>query len=698
MKKIGKPPPSPRADPPKKKRIRSPSPVPPTKPETRSESTSLPSDDPFSADFEDLGEALLAVAKLFLNDLPKAVLDLYKDAAHQIKNISTWKDAGDDQIKGKILAAYYKADVETRDRARPLWGWAVGHLCRETRWGVGSGDRPPMKGRLFRWNEQDRRLERIGNWESISVQPWALHITDDQRTAKFEIDDQEMDCPLQYIFLIFTLLFVQRNGQKVLTEFERACQNKEPANVANMMSGKASGTRAVPAIYSQLSLNGAHGIGQSLHAARRDGQHAAGKGNRLRQAEEKRTNTSFADWFRETILEIIGDMAHPSILVFFLYLAEHICIAVTRSNSPGKGLLWNAIDGVHWEEKAPAGVIEVVWDVTILWVRQRLEMGLPAELPPSADTKFYSALAGIIGNLISPTTIYMILRGTERRKLTATFDKMPIEAYGGQYPLAMLDEEERKSQKPFDDRAPLPRPRTGIRPALVQPRIENFERIMKQTTKNRCSYGKPVARGHASTREARVNRKLDYLAERMFLSRAAAGDFASSHPFCLCEGGSGQIKCRVQRLSLINPSHKPNLQPGRVEHIEGELMCQLGGLAREGIHTRIPSSHGSTADASLRLVNSVLSADLRIATSKRNSYAGHSADRRNRLAFTSRDEFDQEDEEQQKKDQNGNPVRGLNMMPLKSTVTLSGLLNVLDSVVSEESLIISARSSYGREE
>ncbi|KAJ7604290.1 P-loop containing nucleoside triphosphate hydrolase protein [Mycena polygramma] len=65
-------------------------------------------------------------------------------------------------------------------------------------------------------------------------------------------------------------------------------------------------------------------------------------------------------------------------------------------------------------------------------------------------------------------------------------------------------------------------------------------------------------------------------------------------------------------------------------------------------------------------------------------------------AFPSRDEFeDDEEEEHQKKDQYGNPVRRFgNMMPPKSAVTLSGLLNVLDSVSSEEGRITFATTNH----
>lgn len=53
-------------------------------------------------------------------------------------------------------------------------------------------------------------------------------------------------------------------------------------------------------------------------------------------------------------------------------------------------------------------------------------------------------------------------------------------------------------------------------------------------------------------------------------------------------------------------------------------------------------------------------------------------------AFPSRDEPDDEDEEEPERDRNGNPIKHHPLMPPKSAVTLSGLLNVLDSVSSEE--------------
>ncbi|KAJ7125901.1 hypothetical protein C8R44DRAFT_979882 [Mycena epipterygia] len=53
-------------------------------------------------------------------------------------------------------------------------------------------------------------------------------------------------------------------------------------------------------------------------------------------------------------------------------------------------------------------------------------------------------------------------------------------------------------------------------------------------------------------------------------------------------------------------------------------------------------------------------------------------------AFPSRDEPDDEDDEEPERDRNGNPIKYHPLMPPKSAATLSGLLNVLDSVSSEE--------------
>ncbi|KAF7340562.1 p-loop containing nucleoside triphosphate hydrolase protein [Mycena sanguinolenta] len=67
-------------------------------------------------------------------------------------------------------------------------------------------------------------------------------------------------------------------------------------------------------------------------------------------------------------------------------------------------------------------------------------------------------------------------------------------------------------------------------------------------------------------------------------------------------------------------------------------------------------------------------------------------------AFPSRTEFDEDDDEEekknQKKDQYGKPIRRFNMMPPKSAVTLSGLLNMLDSVSSEEGRITFATTNH----
>ncbi|KAK7023338.1 P-loop containing nucleoside triphosphate hydrolase protein [Favolaschia claudopus] len=64
-------------------------------------------------------------------------------------------------------------------------------------------------------------------------------------------------------------------------------------------------------------------------------------------------------------------------------------------------------------------------------------------------------------------------------------------------------------------------------------------------------------------------------------------------------------------------------------------------------------------------------------------------------AFPSRDNFDDdEDEENQKKDHHGARRGGYSIMPPKSAVTLSGLLNVLDSVSSEEGRITFATTNH----
>ncbi|KAJ6596281.1 P-loop containing nucleoside triphosphate hydrolase protein [Mycena vulgaris] len=62
-------------------------------------------------------------------------------------------------------------------------------------------------------------------------------------------------------------------------------------------------------------------------------------------------------------------------------------------------------------------------------------------------------------------------------------------------------------------------------------------------------------------------------------------------------------------------------------------------------------------------------------------------------AFPSRDEMD-DDEDEPEKDRNGNPIKFNQMMPPKSAVTLSGLLNVLDSVSSEEGRLTFATTNH----
>ncbi|KAJ7477696.1 P-loop containing nucleoside triphosphate hydrolase protein [Mycena latifolia] len=64
-------------------------------------------------------------------------------------------------------------------------------------------------------------------------------------------------------------------------------------------------------------------------------------------------------------------------------------------------------------------------------------------------------------------------------------------------------------------------------------------------------------------------------------------------------------------------------------------------------------------------------------------------------AFPSREDADEEDEEPEK-DRNGNPVHPHEklVMPPKSAVTLSGLLNVLDSVVSDEGRLTFATTNH----
>ncbi|KAJ7473600.1 P-loop containing nucleoside triphosphate hydrolase protein [Mycena galericulata] len=65
-------------------------------------------------------------------------------------------------------------------------------------------------------------------------------------------------------------------------------------------------------------------------------------------------------------------------------------------------------------------------------------------------------------------------------------------------------------------------------------------------------------------------------------------------------------------------------------------------------------------------------------------------------AFPSRDETDEDedDEEEPQRDRNGNPIKVNQMIPPKSAVTLSGLLNVLDSVSSEEGRLTFATTNH----
>ncbi|KAJ6614964.1 P-loop containing nucleoside triphosphate hydrolase protein [Mycena sp. CBHHK59/15] len=63
-------------------------------------------------------------------------------------------------------------------------------------------------------------------------------------------------------------------------------------------------------------------------------------------------------------------------------------------------------------------------------------------------------------------------------------------------------------------------------------------------------------------------------------------------------------------------------------------------------------------------------------------------------AFPSRDEIDDDDADEPEKDRNGKPMKFNNMMPPKSAVTLSGLLNVLDSVSSEEGRLTFATTNH----
>jgi len=63
-------------------------------------------------------------------------------------------------------------------------------------------------------------------------------------------------------------------------------------------------------------------------------------------------------------------------------------------------------------------------------------------------------------------------------------------------------------------------------------------------------------------------------------------------------------------------------------------------------------------------------------------------------AFFSREESDEDEEEEPQRDRNGNPIPRIQMVPPKSAVTLSGLLNVLDSVSSEEGRITFATTNH----
>jgi hypothetical protein len=99
-------------------------------PKPNSTSTAPLMPDPFAPGFKDIGDALLALDKLFDNDLPKEVVDLYKDAKTQVGNISTWTKVGDDGIKKKILAAYNKVDARTKDRVSDLCVRTVFALTR----------------------------------------------------------------------------------------------------------------------------------------------------------------------------------------------------------------------------------------------------------------------------------------------------------------------------------------------------------------------------------------------------------------------------------------------------------------------------------------------------------------------------------------------------------------------------------------
>ncbi|KAJ7196666.1 P-loop containing nucleoside triphosphate hydrolase protein [Mycena pura] len=62
-------------------------------------------------------------------------------------------------------------------------------------------------------------------------------------------------------------------------------------------------------------------------------------------------------------------------------------------------------------------------------------------------------------------------------------------------------------------------------------------------------------------------------------------------------------------------------------------------------------------------------------------------------AFPSREDPDEEEEEPQR-DRDGNPIPRIRVLPARSAVTLSGLLNVLDSVSSEEGRITFATTNH----
>jgi hypothetical protein len=284
----------------------------------------------------------------------------------------------------------------------------------------------------------------------------------------------------------------------------RASNKKESANLANMFSGRATSTRRVPAIYGHLSPNGAPHVGQAKDAAKRDGQHADGEGNRLRQAEEKGEFVlaprylsrlilyyapeygPFADWLRETLLEIIGKMADPEVVGFFLYLVEHLFIAATDSNNPHNGLNWNAIDWAGFDvEKVPVAVLRLLWDGAILWVNQRLVRKLPANFAPSTNSKFWGMFSLFVCDLLTPASICAIIRGEARRSATKMFPRIPIEAFGGQYPPAMYPKNY-AANAPFTDmgagKPQLHKPRV----APVKSRMDVLEGLTAQAPKSKC--------------------------------------------------------------------------------------------------------------------------------------------------------------------------------------------------------------------